>query len=47
MKWSVMVVIGAAVGGVFWAAYRRTQEESDAARRWAASTDSVAGFDPV
>lgn len=37
-----MLALGAAVGGVVWAAYRRNQKELADAALWAEATDPVA-----
>lgn len=37
-----MLVLGAVVGGVVWAAYRKNQKELADAALWAEATDPVA-----
>ena len=41
MNWKLMLAIGTAVGGVWWAARRRTRADSADADLWAEATDPV------
>lgn len=41
MKWTWALAVGAVVGGVVWAAYRRNQQELADAALWAEATDPV------
>jgi hypothetical protein len=44
MKWKLFAVVGALVGGAFWAARRRTQQAAADAELWAEATDPVVRF---
>ena len=44
MKWKILLVLGAAAGGVVWAAHRKTQKAAADARLWAEATDPVVRF---
>ncbi|WP_231851399.1 DLW-39 family protein [Microlunatus phosphovorus] len=43
MKWTWVLALGAVVGGVVWAAYRRHQKELADAALWAEATDDLRG----
>lgn len=42
MKWTWVLALGAVVGGVVYAAYRKNQKELADAALWAEATDRVA-----
>ena len=44
VKWKVGIVLGAAIGAVFWAARRKTRQEASDAQLWAEATDPVVRF---
>jgi hypothetical protein len=44
VKWTVLAVIGAVVGGVMWAAHRKAQQDELDAALWAEATDPVVRF---
>ena len=41
VNWKWVLALGAAAGGVVWAAYRRNQKELADAALWAEATDPV------
>ncbi|WP_375431334.1 DLW-39 family protein [uncultured Friedmanniella sp.] len=41
MNWKLLMAVGAAVGGVWWAASRRVRADAAEADLWAEATDPV------
>lgn len=41
MNWRLLLVAGAAAGGVLWAARRRTRQDAAEADLWSEATDPV------